>query len=338
MGRLRIATYNLESLGGDRNDRPLDRRIAALAPILTDLRADILLLQEVNGDASPRHQPRRLDSLAALLAATPYSAFDLHCSGAQTDQPADRHNLAILSRWPLIGVQQWRNDLVAPPVWQPHSQLAGSAPTTLWDRPMLTASVDLPADCLGGRRLHLANLHLRAPLATALPGHKISAGRWADSAAWAEGYYLSAMKRAGQALEARLWAEQCFDRDPAALILVGGDLNSEPRETALALLQADPERTGNAALADRCLHALAASLPPDAQFSVRHRGRPVLLDHLLASPALATHLHSVTIANQDLPDEEITRVPPDTSFHAPVVVEFRTEATPSADEFGLLRQ
>lgn len=322
MARLRIATYNLESLGGDRSDRPLDRRIAALAPVLTGLQADILLLQEVNGDPTTRHHPRRLASLTALLAATPYADFDLHCSGIHADQPADRHNLAILSRWKLRAVRQWRNDLVAAPVWQPRSPLAGAPPAAIWDRPMLTAIVDLPADCLEGRSLHLANLHLRAPLATALPGHKLTSRRWADSAAWAEGYFLSAMKRAGQALEARLWAEHCFDADPTALILIGGDLNSEPRETALALLRADPDRTGNPTLADRCLRSLTTHVPDAAQFSVRHAGRPVLLDHLLASPALADRMRSITIANQDLADEEEAILPPDTSFHAPMVAEF----------------
>ena len=60
--RLRLATFNLESL----DDRPdlvptLAERIAILRPQLLRLDADILCLQEVNGQATGKHAPRRLN-------------------------------------------------------------------------------------------------------------------------------------------------------------------------------------------------------------------------------------------------------------------------------------
>ena len=41
--------------------------------------------------------------------------------------------------------------------------------------------------------------------------------------AWAEGYFLSAVKRNGQALEARMLVDQIFSGAPDAMIAVAGD-------------------------------------------------------------------------------------------------------------------
>ncbi len=65
---LRVATFNLENLGNEAAP-PLAVRIAALSPILRRLDADILCLQEVNGQKPDKRAPRRLDALDALLAA-----------------------------------------------------------------------------------------------------------------------------------------------------------------------------------------------------------------------------------------------------------------------------
>ena len=67
--QLRIATFNLESLD-DRPglEPPLAARIAVLRPQLERLRADVLCLQEVNGQPSGHHAPRRLLALDALIA------------------------------------------------------------------------------------------------------------------------------------------------------------------------------------------------------------------------------------------------------------------------------
>ena len=67
-------------------------------------------------------------------------------------------------------------------------------------------------------------------------------------------------------------------------------------------------------------------MPPARRFSVRHQGRRVMLDHLLVSPALHRRLESVTIANEDLPDEADEAGPPPLgSFHAPIVAQFALE-------------
>lgn len=69
--KLCIAVFNLENL--DDADRPptLCERIAVMRPQLVRLNADILCLQEVNGQEEPGH-PHSLMVLGKLLAGTPY--------------------------------------------------------------------------------------------------------------------------------------------------------------------------------------------------------------------------------------------------------------------------
>ena len=72
---LRIATFNLENLDDKPGQKPtLDERIALMRPQLVRLNADILCLQEVNGQEAPQ-QPRRLLALERLLEGTPYAGY-----------------------------------------------------------------------------------------------------------------------------------------------------------------------------------------------------------------------------------------------------------------------
>ena len=327
---LRIATFNLESLD-DRPDldTPLAARIEVLRPRLLRLNADVLCLQEVNGQRSPGGGPRRLLALDRLLAGTPYEDFhraaSTRVSGRvsdpeeDTDRGADAvHNLVILSRAPILAVEELRHHLVDPPRYRPRTAkppLAGPRAVE-WDRPILGASIAIP----GGRRLHVVDLHLRAPLAAPVPGQKRNSLTWNSVAGWAEGFFLATMKRAGQALETRLFIERIFDREPDALIAVCGDFNAEERQTPLRTIRGDVGDTGNAALASRALVPLERTLPESQRFSVVHGGRRQMLDHLLVSPALLAGYRHLEVYNEGLADE-LTDAGPD-SHHAPLVAEF----------------
>jgi len=96
---LRIATFNLESL----DDDELSARIAVLRPALVHLRADILCLQEVNGQRAARGRERRLAALSALIAETHYAGYQMISTLTIEAHSADRHNLVILSRLPIVG-------------------------------------------------------------------------------------------------------------------------------------------------------------------------------------------------------------------------------------------
>lgn len=180
-----------------------------------------------------------------------------------------------------------------------------------WDRPFQRASVQTPAGAL----LHILNLHLRAPRPAPAP----TARGPGSSRSLVEGQFIAAMKRDGQALEARLYVERLFDDDPDAMIAVCGDFNAEEHDAPTRLLRAgDPEtRTGPRALAP-----LEERVPLSRRHTVIHAGRPALIDHILASPALAAHWRETEIFNDGLADEVDAPDPVVASLHAPLVAQF----------------
>lgn len=328
--KLRIATFNLENLGEKPHHAgetpPLAERIAVLRPQLLRLDADVLCLQELNGERTERGYT--LAALDALLVGTKYAS----CERVETERRSgkgalDVHNLAILSAFPIASHRQLRHEFVAPPSYR----LATSAPPATepgpitWERPLLQAAISLPS----GRTLHILNLHLRAPLAAYVPGQKAGAFAWKTVAGWAEGFFLAAVKRAGQALEARLAVDEILDGDAEAMIAVCGDCNAEARETAMRLLAGAEEDTGSGELAGRVLIAAENGVPEDLRFTVIHNGRRVMLDHLLASRGLMACYRGAEIHNEALGDELVGYANAATdgghspeSYHAPVVASF----------------
>ncbi|MCW2242618.1 endonuclease/exonuclease/phosphatase family protein [Azospirillum canadense] len=322
----RIATFNLESLD-DSGEPPFDERIAVLRPQLERLQADILCLQEVNAQREAKGEPRTLRALNRLLERTAYAGYHVTTGGAgnkgEGHKLADRHNLVLLSRWPILEARLYRHDLVpAPQVRMVTADPAPAAAESVnWDRPVLYAAVDFP----GGRRLHVFDLHLRAPIAAPVPGQKKNASTWKSVGGWAEGFYLASLKRAGQALETRLAVDRLFDADPQALVVVAGDLNAELEQTPVRIIRADLDETGNGHLAGRSLVPLERSVPEERRFSVLHGGEAVMLDHLLVSRALLGWFRRAEIHNEALGDELIAHATvshsPE-SYHAPLVAHF----------------
>ncbi len=317
---LRLATFNLESLDDD-GTPPFDERIAVLRPQLERLAADILCFQEVNAQRDSKGMPRRLRALERLLTGTRYGQGYTLVTGA--DHMADRHNLVLASRWPVTASRLLRHDLVPPPTLRLVTAIPPQAneESVTWDRPVLHAEVELP----GGHHLHVFNLHLRAPLAAPVPGQKKAALCWSSVGGWAEGFYIAAIKRAGQALETRLAVERVFDADPQALIVVAGDYNAEDPQTPVRIIRGDLGDTGNGGLAIRALVPLERSLPEERRFSVLHGGQPALLDHLLVSRSLLGWFRSAEIHNEALGDELVALAAiahsPE-SYHAPIVASF----------------
>jgi endonuclease/exonuclease/phosphatase family metal-dependent hydrolase len=322
---LRIATFNLENLdSGPQADVPVERRLAVLRPQLEGLKADILCLQEVNAQKADRGSPRRLEALDRLLSGTRYEDYErAHSTETSDGRLSDRHNLVTLSRWPIRDSRQIRHDLVEPPLYRPATALPRpkNPQAFRWDRPLLLAEVELPS----GARLHVVNLHLRAPLAAPVAGQKRSPDTWKSVGGWAEGFFIASMKRGGQALEARLALEEIFEHDPQALIAVLGDYNAEGRETPLLALKGAIEDCEDAGLTARALVALDEAVPAEQRYTVLHGGRQVMLDHLLVSRMLAERAQRIEIDNRDLRDEladERAGAATPMSHHAPIVAEF----------------
>jgi len=316
----RLATFNLENLDcSSLGNGDFERRLGVLKPILDALTADVLCLQEVNAQKTAEHQGRRFLALDHLFAGGPYEGFHRATSvRPETHWPADVHNLVIASRWPIIDHRQLFHDIVAKWRWTPPSEGSESQEPieVSWDRPLLYACIALP----NGEPLHLINLHLRAPRAVHIQGDK-TATAGISSRAFAEGQFLAAQKREGQALEARLFVERLFDAEPKARILVCGDFNSQEHDTPARILRGarDEDRPETSS---RILVSLTERVDEAHRFSVVHDGRKVLLDHILASPALAAACASVVILNEGLQDEVMPQEPILGSLHAPVIASF----------------
>ncbi len=141
---MRIATFNLENLdltpGGE---AAFARRAAALRPQFEALAADVLCLQEVNGQHVAGKPGRELTALTRLLAETPYDRYD-RVAGAGAGV-ADVHNLVILSRRPTQRSEALRHRFVPPPAYRAVTALPQSEnPLSLeWDRPLLHAVLEL---------------------------------------------------------------------------------------------------------------------------------------------------------------------------------------------------
>jgi len=328
---MRIATFNLESLDLASGDGlALENRLDILRPQLQRLEADILCLQEVNGQRRRGMDRRSLEALDVLLAGTRYATYArVATSGPGGHGVADVHNLVTLSRLPIRSHRELRHSLVPPLLYQ--SVTASPRPLApveiTFDRPILAATIDIGAD----RPLTLLNVHLRAPLATPIPGQKEAPFVWRSVSGWGEGFLLSGLKRSAQALEARLLIDELMDADAQALIAVAGDFNAVDRETPLKILIGAEEDTGNGRLGARSLAMLDRSIAEDRRFSVLHYGRPEMLDHILASRALLGLFRTIEVHNETLADEHIgygKTHHQTASYHAPLVAEFNVHDQP----------
>ncbi len=322
---MRLATFNLESLDlGSKARVDFAARAAVLRPALERLAADVVCLQEVNGQHVPGHEDRQLVALDKLLEGTPYRDYARAVtSGSEGRAIADVHNLVTLSRFPIAETREVLHDLVAPPV---HTSIAGrpgrgeTAPVR-FDRPLLVTAITLP----DARRLWVVNVHLRAPLASPVAGQKTGPFAWRTVAGWAEGFFLSALKREAQALELRLLVEELIGEEPSRLIAVAGDFNAEDYGPTLRLAIAAEEDLGAGGLAAHSLVVLDRALAADRRWSVLHHGRAQMLDHILASRALYGHFRSIEVHNEGLGDEALgygKAMHSAASYHAPVVAQF----------------
>ncbi|MEL7525057.1 MAG: endonuclease/exonuclease/phosphatase family protein [Pseudomonadota bacterium] len=321
---MKLATFNIESYGGDRFDPAgLRPRVDALRPRIEELEADILCLQEVNAQKMKGASQRRFLALDLLLAGTPYETYHRVASErAPGKGPGDKHNLVILSRYPISAHESLFQLRAHAPLWQPSTADPGydTPQHVTFERPILRSEIDVG----GLKPLHLFVVHLRAPIAAMIRGGKTEQRTWKTTSAWAEGYLLSVLKQSAQALELRLAVEALFDRDETAQIILTGDFNATGETGTLRLLRADPDDTASPDWAHRRLYQLDASLPlPDRQ-TVIHRGKGQALDHILASGPMTDRVVDIRVFNTGLPDE-VLEADDDTyagSYHAAMRAQF----------------
>ncbi|MXX34115.1 MAG: endonuclease [Gemmatimonadetes bacterium] len=339
---LRIATFNIENLTfEDRKNNPgVHARQDELRRVLARLRADVLCLQEVhaeNLDGHTEDNPKReLGALNELLKTTIYENYHPYWTSLPDHEgvPRAKRNLVILSRFPFDSCSQYRNKwidkLMYVPVTEKKAEEAeeGEQPNAMisWERPILHATITVDSG-KQKHKLHIINLHLKSRLPSKIKGQidEEQWWLWRSAAGWAEGYFLSSIKRVGQALETRVLLDTIFDDEPDAKVLVCGDLNAEPGEVPIEAICGRVENTGNPALRKRVMIACSEMVPESLRFTHLHHGEGNLLDHILVSKPLLAHLCCVAIHNEGLHDESLPfavdmKYPE--SDHAPFVAVF----------------
>lgn len=322
--RLRAATFNLENFDDEPGKRPtLAQRIALMRPQLVRLDADVLCLQEVHGQEEAGG-PRVLYALRKLLEGTRYADYEVVSTQKEDGSGVyDERNLVVLSRYGILEHDQYKHEYAPAPFYQ---TVTSDPPQTgaekvTWERPLLHARIDLG----GGRVIDVVDAHLKSKVPTDVPGQKEDSFTWKSASGWAEGFFLSSIRRVGQALETRMLVDRLFDANEDAMIVVCGDLNADTDDVPVQAIRGDVESTGNEALLRRVMVPCERSIPESARFSHLHHGKGTMIDHVLASRNMLEFYEGSEIHNELLHDESIafatdTKYPE--SDHAPVVAVF----------------
>ena len=335
--KLKIATFNLENFDESRGeDEPtLEQRIELMRPQLLRLEADVLCLQEVH--AQGERGERTFSALEALLDGTPYAGYGRATTTlAEGDDPYAQRNLLTLSRYEIAGSEQYKHEFAPPPAYRlvTNGSKGGSekdeAKELTWERPILHSRINLPGGT-GGRELDVLNVHLKSKRPTDIPEQKKDPYTWKTASSWAEGYFLSSIKRVGQALEVRMLIDSLFDEADEAedtekpLIVCAGDFNAEFDDVPLKAIRGDVEETGNGELASRVMVPCEKSIPASARYSLYYLGQGEMIDHILMSRSLLANYRGAEVHNELLHDESAAFATDEKypeSDHAPVVAFF----------------
>ncbi|HUS76009.1 MAG TPA: endonuclease/exonuclease/phosphatase family protein [Methanothrix sp.] len=327
--KLHIATFNLMSLDDRRGRFPsLEERIPVLRPQLVRLDADILCLQEVCGQHE-RGRKKRLEAMNRLLECTPYEGYKrVTTIDPKTKEVFEHHNLVILSRYDIVEHDQYLHEYAPAPRYKKVTALPeeDAAREISWERPILHAKVQLPNNMV----VDVINLHLKSRRPTNIQGHKMDDRTWRTASGWAEGVFISSMKRIGQALETRILIDNFFDVDPCAFIAVCGDFNEEFDEVSIEAIRGDVENTGNTDLSMRVMVPTERNIPEPARYSFLHNGKGKMLDHILVSRTMLAYFKGSEVHNELLHDESIvfaSKVFYPESDHAPVIARFELPDT-----------
>lgn len=323
---MRIATFNVENLDDGpegKNAAPFDERLPILRAQFERLRADVLLLQEVHGQTSD-DGTRQLRALARLLAGTRYETHHQISTTTLAGVVFAERNLVTLipSDWTVEESRQVRDRDMPMPQYDPLTDAPDAGVKTIgWERPLLYVRARPP----GGEVLHLINCHFKSKNPTSVAGEGPANFMWRSAAGWAEGYFISSMKRVGAALGARVLIDNIFATDPVARIVLGGDLNAEPHEVPVVAIRGEVADHGNPGLNHQTMYPCAESVPMDLRFTLYHHGRKNLLDHVLISRALVAFYSGAEIHNELVRDESVafaTDLKFPASDHAPFVAAF----------------
>ena len=326
---MRVATFNVENLDDSDPQKASEFlvRLDVMKPALRRLRADILCLQEVHGQGPGGNVPYTLRALERLLEDTPYERFHIrHTTPLGQSDPYSVRNLVTLVRpdWVVEAVDQIRDNSIEMPAYKPITAdpPLATAKEIGWERPLLYTEISTgPND----PPLHVLNAHFKSKIPSNVQGQKVDRYTWKTAGGWAEGFFISSMKRVGAAVGARVFIDALFDADENASIILCGDLNANAGEVPVLAIMGQVEDTNNPDLTGRVMVPAEKSVPESARYTLFHHGKGEMLDHLMISRPLLDCYLGTEIHNEILHDESVAFAT-DKKFpesdHAPVIAEF----------------
>jgi endonuclease/exonuclease/phosphatase family metal-dependent hydrolase len=309
-----VGTWNLENLFrpggkfGPTNQEAYDAKLTSLAAVIERLAPDVLAVQEV-GEAEA------LDDLAKRLPG------NWHVETSTVFESPHTIRVGFLSRLELSDVEQIERfpEHVSPVQMD-------DTPTTITSMPRGALRVRVTVE---GHPVDLVACHLKSKLLS-FPGGRFQPQNEGERARFGA-YALD--RRAAEAVTVRAAADRLLDgHGDERPVIVLGDLNDEPLAATTQILLGPPgSEIGTAGFdhpdrGDPCrLWNLAPLIPEERRFSRRFHGRAELIDHILVSRMLATHVDGVDTGDVQLPS--ITEVPTGrrdepASDHAPVIARF----------------
>ena len=335
---LRVGTFNIENLDTAKDEKSpaLEERAPVLRSVLNRMNANILCLQEVHSQSQPEKSSegqsiRTLAALDCVLKGTKYEQFGRAYTKTQEQTLYAKRNLVILvdphlCRSASLEIKQYKQTAIIKPEYRKVTEVKkdknGSDNIEItWERPILHAQIKNGNETL----LDILNLHLKSRIASNIAGQKVNHYSWNSAAGWAEGYFVSSVKRVGQALETRVVLDMIFEKDPNAKVLVCGDFNAEPGEVPLEAICGRTENTNNPLLRKGVMVPCSSAIAESVRFTHYHHGKGNLLDHILVSQSLLPHFRTAQIYNENLHDESLpfafeSKYPE--SDHAAFVAEF----------------
>ncbi|MFI8105870.1 hypothetical protein [Streptomyces sp. NPDC086023] len=96
---------------------------------------------------------------------------------------------------------------------------------------------------------------------------------WHTADNWAEGSFLSSMKRMSQALEVRRLLDQILKGGPDARAIVACDFNAEPGAVPVLAICGNVEDTNNRDLATSVPVPIEHTIPADSRHTLCYHGR-----------------------------------------------------------------
>jgi endonuclease/exonuclease/phosphatase family metal-dependent hydrolase len=295
-----IATFNLKDFFHEPRDA-FEAKVAWTAAMLREIDADVVAMQEVGHEETLDALVARLDGGYPERVVGSADARGIRC--------------ALVSRARVLrSAVRTTNALPFPRF------VVGDAPPFGERLPLRRGVVHARVDAGAVGEVDVFVAHFKSRRVVPLRDAEGNA-LWGETAlARAESEVRSMVWRSAEALFVRSLVDDVIAIEPAAKIVVAGDLNDVAGSPTLAVVQGRPDAPGGLA---NC----ADVVPAAQRFSILHRGERSAFDHLLVTAPLRARLTDARFVNEALREHVSVAadgtVPPTVdSDHAPFVARF----------------